>query len=1335
MRFLTPSIYQCFFQHRRKGNYSTESKAHLLAVGVMFGLLSAKIFAQSLPLAGAPPDLIEAGVPAFVVLSPEALGLTTAPVDLKQLPDGRLLAVGHNELALGDGVRWESFRQVEGDTQVDTASVAVDQDGVIYAGVPGGFARINFEQDSRWRFVRLENLPAGVTPASSAPIHTAVAGNEWLWWWGSGSIFSWKPGSPAKVVGRASAPERVFQLNGITHLSDYSNGELFKMEAGTLKLTNPPIGKVPVNQTITSLALLDDNRVLFGTAGIGVLISEGGSVRPLVEKGMLTSGHRINDLCATDGGFFAAAVDNVGIVFFDRTGRTVQILDKSIDHRLARARRLLRTPGGVIWALLNEGIVRVNFPSRVSQFEPLVSTGLAFARPHRLDGRLWLLSDGLAQRGIYDESGRLERFQNDSPPGFLSSLSNINGSLFASGTNDIFVRDSQNTWNLVASGPLSSYICPEPCGPDRWLYVAENEIGWLKWAAEKFSIERIPIPELGHPHGGLMDAHGIFWAELGSARIARVDTKKPRPTVEVYGLAEGVPDGWVQVFKIDDEVRISVPGIIKIFNRELNRFVPDTQILQQIPVLEGAVGRPTHDASGRLWMTNHGRVHIYAFKDGRIEEAEEHIPDGILPMHFNPQSDGVVWMHQRLRLARYDPAMPAAQSVPLRTLITRVRFPASNREFFSVGTDLPPFSASDNAFVVHFVAPNNSIAQPVTFEIKLDGAVGDWSSTGATGSAAFNHLEPGKYELRVRARSGDTVGHEAKLAFTVLAPWFRTGYAYLAYAFAALGTILGAAWLSSHLSRRKNALLEKLVAQRTGELHASNTRLASQVEEIQMLLQAIEQSPVGVLITQPDGTIIFTNPQICALTNYLPTELIGKNSRHLTPVDIAPNTLREIATSIQRGESWHGQLALCRKTGDTIQVRSSIAPVRSPNKQIRLHLILMEDITAWLSAQDRHRRLEAQLAQSQKLESLGTLAGGIAHDFNNILTGILGYCELAQLTDPIEPELQDQLRQIRTAGLRAKDLVTQILTFSRRNITKLVPLDLAASVTEALKLIRASTPATIEITSVLESGTILADSTQIQQVVLNLCTNAVHAMRGYPGLLNIAVQQITVDQRLSAEIPDLSSGTALRLSITDNGHGMDETTVSKIFDPFFTTKRQGEGTGLGLSIVQGVMLSHHGAIRVRSTLGVGTHFELYFPLSAEAVRPPVTNNSAPHGTMQEIILVDDEPAVAEFATRRLRQLGYHVTVFHDPLEALAGIRATPMHFHAIITDLTMPHLTGVQLIEEARRVNPAIPAIIITGYGQAGVGTGLETLERCRMLAKPFSGEDLARLLHEILHR
>ncbi|HEY8994498.1 MAG TPA: ATP-binding protein, partial [Lacunisphaera sp.] len=401
--------------------------------------------------------------------------------------------------------------------------------------------------------------------------------------------------------------------------------------------------------------------------------------------------------------------------------------------------------------------------------------------------------------------------------------------------------------------------------------------------------------------------------------------------------------------------------------------------------------------------------------------------------------------------------------------------------------------------------------------------------------------------------------------------------------------------------------------------------------------------------------------------------------------------------------------------------------------KIRLERLVEERTQELNAGIERRRRLEAQLMQAQKLESLGTLAGGIAHDFNNLLTGILGNCELVIMTVGNDPAVSTELRQIMAAGKRARDLVTQILTFSRQRNVALSPVNLAVPVAEAIKLVRASTPATVEISSRLSDGMVQADSTQIHQIVINLCHNAVQAMSGHAGRIEVALERIEVTEAFAAELPGLAAGAAMHLSVSDTGCGMSAATLERVFDPFFTTKAPGEGTGLGLSIVQGIVHGHKGVVRVRSQPGQGTTFDLYFPVTTEEPDTPPVAGKVPRGRQEKIMVVDDEPSVASYVAKQLERLGYSPTVFTDPHAALAEVIAAPHRFQAIVTDLTMPKLSGVELVERCRAAGATMPVTIITGYGTDELQATLQTFTRCKVLSKPFEGDDLARMVHRML--
>jgi PAS domain S-box-containing protein len=505
-------------------------------------------------------------------------------------------------------------------------------------------------------------------------------------------------------------------------------------------------------------------------------------------------------------------------------------------------------------------------------------------------------------------------------------------------------------------------------------------------------------------------------------------------------------------------------------------------------------------------------------------------------------------------------------------------------------------------------------------------------------------------------------------------------------------------------------------------------------EQIHLLSEAIEQCPVGVFVTDATNRILFVNTRLQSMSGYESAEFLGRDPALLLASDNPAELNGDILQSLHSGHTWQGDITCRRKTGENYTVRATMAPVFDKDGRVRNYLSIHEDVTAVRQEQERRHQLEAQLFQAQKLETIGTLAGGIAHDFNNILTGILGFTEIASLALPEDHPAHNDLAEVRKAGMRAKDLVAQILTFARQKTAQQVPLELAGSVDDALKLVRASTPATIEIERDLHPGRIRADPTAIHQIVLNLCTNAVHAMHGKVGRLTIRVTPFTCTELLPGTSPKLKPGSYLCLSISDTGHGMDDATLKRLFEPFFTTKKAGEGTGLGLALVRGIVNSHNGALRITSRPGAGTTFDIFLPVSVETEQKTDPLTAIVPGNGEAIAVIDDEKSVATFVGARLEQLKYRTAVFSDPREALAAIRAEPRRFDLVVTDLTMPHLTGHDLIQTLRTEKLALPAVLMSGFCNDGLTEdGIGRLGRTILLTKPFNGDDLARAVRQAL--
>jgi PAS domain S-box-containing protein len=403
----------------------------------------------------------------------------------------------------------------------------------------------------------------------------------------------------------------------------------------------------------------------------------------------------------------------------------------------------------------------------------------------------------------------------------------------------------------------------------------------------------------------------------------------------------------------------------------------------------------------------------------------------------------------------------------------------------------------------------------------------------------------------------------------------------------------------------------------------------------------------------------------------------------------------------------------------------------------RPHVVTaLNDITARRRSETQRAALEAQLRQTQKLDALGQLAGGIAHDFNNILTGISAYTELALLDADRPEEVRSHLAQVRRATERATDLVRQILTFSRQNAQERKPTRLHAVMREALKLLRSSIPKTITIVDQLDprAPVVLADSSQIHQVVMNLCTNATHAMQDRPGSLTITLDTLRVDSSDAPNQLHLEPGVYARIRVVDTGHGMDEATIGRIFEPFFTTKGPGEGTGLGLSVVHGIVEDHDGVIGVHSKPGEGTTFELYLPEHGEAVPSAVESNAdLPRGNSERILFIDDEATISTAAAQLLKIIGYRVTAFTDPRQAWAAFEAAPEDFDLVVTDLTMPHLTGLEISRRVLAKRPDIAVVIATGQSVPWTPESIRSLGVRALVAKPLTVAKLARSLRDAL--
>jgi len=498
--------------------------------------------------------------------------------------------------------------------------------------------------------------------------------------------------------------------------------------------------------------------------------------------------------------------------------------------------------------------------------------------------------------------------------------------------------------------------------------------------------------------------------------------------------------------------------------------------------------------------------------------------------------------------------------------------------------------------------------------------------------------------------------------------------------------------------------------------------------ERELLISAIEQAAETIVVTDTNATIKYVNPAFEKTTGYTRESVLGHNPRFLQSGEQDDAFYRDMWAALLRGEAWKGRLVNKKKDGTTFTEEATISPVLDASGKTVNYVAVKRDITQEIQIQDK-------LRQAQKMESLGTLAGGIAHDFNNILSSIIGYTELTKMDAPQDDQLVDYLNSIMHAGDRAKALVQQILTFSRQTEQEFKPVSVKIVVQEALKLLRASLPTSIDIKQSLRSDAlVMGDPTQIHQIIMNLCTNAGHAMRAKGGILRVESTEAVVDEAKQPQLSGLKPGRYLNLTIADTGQGMPPEVLDQIFDPFYTTKERGEGTGLGLAVVHGIVNSYGGTIHAYSEPGIGSSFRVYLPAIKSTSEAKVDFDESTPGGEGWVLIVDDEPDIVEIGRKMLESLGYQVASRTSSLEALELIRDQPQRFDLVITDMTMPKMTGDKLAAEILSIRQDIPIILCTGFADPIAEEKAKVLGIKGILMKPILRVDLARAVSKAMN-
>ncbi len=500
-------------------------------------------------------------------------------------------------------------------------------------------------------------------------------------------------------------------------------------------------------------------------------------------------------------------------------------------------------------------------------------------------------------------------------------------------------------------------------------------------------------------------------------------------------------------------------------------------------------------------------------------------------------------------------------------------------------------------------------------------------------------------------------------------------------------------------------------------------------EEHTRLATAINQADELIVIMNSQGIIQYVNPAFQKISGFSSEEAVGKDARILESGKHPDSFYNDMWNAIEQGEVWKGRVVNKKKEGTFYTADLTISPVRDNTGKIINFVSVSRDVS-------QEVEMEKKLVQTQKMEAIGTLAGGIAHDFNNILCVITGYSQLGLQFFPDDEKLQKYFCVINDAGNRATDLVNQILAFSRKSETNLETLMVEPLIKEAIKFLRASLPTTIEISQNIQPdcGEIIADHTQIHQIIMNLCTNAGYAMKEEGGVLTIRLSDIEINQT-NLPKPNMNIGDYVQLTVEDTGGGIPKETLERIFDPFYTTKPVGEGTGMGLSVVHGIVENYDGTITVESKTGEGSKFEVFFPVVKEDKISSEPETAVTLKGNENLLFVDDEEMLVQMEKEMADSLGYNVTVANSGWQALEIFESQTGKFDLVITDQTMPGMTGVELAREIWETTPKMPIILTTGFSHTVDEKQAMDLGFSDFFKKPLDRKILGKTIRKVLDR
>jgi PAS domain S-box-containing protein len=769
-------------------------------------------------------------------------------------------------------------------------------------------------------------------------------------------------------------------------------------------------------------------------------------------------------------------------------------------------------------------------------------------------------------------------------------------------------------------------------------------------------------------------------------------------------------------------------------------YIVENETLEKFIFNGSRVDRPVYfileDNKQRLWFGTDNGVVRWDGKTRRVYTTAQ----GLTGHETNRAaalqgSSGRIWIGTNHGLSIYDDTFDNNDLYNPAPMLQLLSVETTDRRLPLKGKQSIQLAQKENTIVFHFRGISFLDEKAIRFKHQLDKFEKEWSEEKYfhDQQIRYTNLPPGSYRFHLKAKNALGVWSPGVISPAIIIPKpLHRQWWFYPVVFLVLGAVFyGIFQLVSE--KHHASILERKVQERTNQLQEVEKQYRSLFEE----------SKDMVFITTLEGKVLDINPAGVELFGFETKEEImelgSMSDAHSSPGDRA--SFREEIE--KQGYVKDYEITIKRKDGVPRSCLVTAALVRDNQGNITAYRGIIRDIT-------EQKKMEQQLLHAQKMEAIGTLAGGIAHDFNNILAIIMGQGEFIydevpegaeKIAGPRVNIVRKSAESIINASERGAALVKRILTFSRHGNPSQTPINLSDIVNDSLNLLRSILPASIEITRDIRagSGLVLADSAQIQQVMMNLGTNAAHAMAELGGTLQVKINEVSLDKETIESYQDIKPGTYLELTVSDTGHGMTPEVMERIFDPYFTTKKTGQGTGMGLSVTHGIVKGLGGDITVNSEPGKGAVFHVVLPEFGGEMKKKTkieikASKNVPLGKGNEtILMVDDEVELVESGIRVLKWMGYQVEGATNPTEALEMIREQPRRFDLIISDFSMPQMNGIQLAEEIKRINPGIPVILLTGYSSDVPKKQIKPGLINGFITKPISKNQLAVAIRKVL--